>query len=371
MVDLWGPDAFGAAQAAASRPAYTPDNGAGDPDTWYQDCSSPTADDGTEWRAAAINILLAQLRGAVRKSGQAATNLDDLLLTAAIRSQGSNYRTAGGTANAITVTLDPAPASLAALEGTPLRVKIATTNTSGTVTLNVNALGATAVKKPGGSNPAIGDLAAGMIATVVYTGTEFMLTSVLAASGFIPGSRGSQSWSTAGTYTFTVPAGVYAIYCRVLGGGGGGGSNVGSGATGGGAGGYDEGWFAVTPGEEITVTVGAGGLGGGGVGTGASGGTTSIGTLISATGGTGGSSDGVTGGAGGVGVGGQLELQAAGGASPDIYGSTAFGGLGGISWAGGAGQGVSSTAPGAGGSGGTAISALGIPGSDGFASIAW
>ena len=60
--------------------------------------------------------------------------------------------------------------------------------------------------------------------------------------------------------TFTVPEGIYKVDVLVVGGGGGGGGII---AAGGGAGGivYQEG-YAVTPGQEIAVTVGAGGLGG-------------------------------------------------------------------------------------------------------------
>ncbi len=51
------------------------------------------------------------------KSGQAAPHSADGRVLRAIRSQRLNYVVAGGTANALTVTLDPPPPSLAAMEG--------------------------------------------------------------------------------------------------------------------------------------------------------------------------------------------------------------------------------------------------------------
>lgn len=109
---------------------------------------------------------------------------------------------------------------------------------------------------------------------------------------------GSASYTTAGSYSFTVPAGVYNLTSALLSGaGGGGGGSVFSGdshgAANGGSGGYYSGQtIAVTPGETLTINVGAGGAGATSNNTGATGGTTSLlrgaTVLYSATGGTGG-----------------------------------------------------------------------------------
>lgn len=116
---------------------------------------------------------------------------------------------------------------------------------------------------------------------------------------------GTQTYSTAGTYSFVVPNGIYSLTMPLLvaGGGGGGGSvfaGDGHGAANGGAGGfYSSQTIVVTPGETLTVVVGAGGVGvATGAGTqGGRGGTTSISRsatmLFEATGGYGG--NGVTG----------------------------------------------------------------------------
>jgi len=72
---------------------------------------------------------------------------------------------------------------------------------------------------------------------------------------------GSQNFTTAGSTTFTVPAGVYSITATIVGGGGGGGGTHSTGdiwvGGGGGAGGYISSTsYSVTPNETITVVVG-------------------------------------------------------------------------------------------------------------------
>ena len=81
------------------------------------------------------------------------------------------YGTATGT-NAKTITLDPAPTSY--YDGLCFAFKNITENT-GAVTINVNGLGAKAVKKPNGNDVAAGNLKAGSVYTVRYNGTNFIL----------------------------------------------------------------------------------------------------------------------------------------------------------------------------------------------------
>lgn len=95
---------------------------------------------------------------------------------------------------------------------------------------------------------------------------------------------------TGGSGTWTVPAGVSSLEVLVIGGGGGGGTLGG----GGGGGFYYTNAFAVTPGNNIPVTVGLGGLG---ASTGGAAGGNSIFDALIANGGMGGTSS--TGGASG------------------------------------------------------------------------
>jgi hypothetical protein len=110
----------------------------------------------------------------------------------------------------------------------------------------------------------------------------------------------SSVWvSTAGTATFTVPAGVTVVDVEVWSGGGGSGGTTGAGGAsqGGGGGGYARGLVSVTPGQVITVTVGVGGTAGTSAPTnGGNGGASSFGTSItcSGAGGGGAATTGVT-----------------------------------------------------------------------------
>lgn len=88
---------------------------------------------------------------------------------------GSNsYAVASGT-NTVTATLSPAPASY--ITGMQVVVVPANDNT-GAATLNLNSLGAKAIKKFDGATAlAAGDLQAGQPAVLVYDGTNFCLTN--------------------------------------------------------------------------------------------------------------------------------------------------------------------------------------------------
>lgn len=144
--------------------------------------------------------------------------------------------------------------------------------------------------------------------TCVTTGSTS--TAVWASS---LNSKSIQAFTSGGT--FVVPPGVTRIRGRVLGGGGGASgrsSGTAFGGAGGGGGGYSEGYFNVTPGASIAVTVGAGGAGGAAGASGTAGGTSSLGALCSATGGgfgiINGGGAGASGGIGGSGSGGSINV---------------------------------------------------------------
>lgn len=82
MTDFLGPasDTF----ATTTRPADSRTFGA--TSTWFKDCSSSAADDGTELSAEFLNGLVAQLRTVITNSGIAISPTDDTMLYTAIQS---------------------------------------------------------------------------------------------------------------------------------------------------------------------------------------------------------------------------------------------------------------------------------------------
>ncbi len=170
-------------------------------------------------------------------------------------------------------------------------------------------------------------------ASAYYEGKAYVLGGVDCST------TGGTSYTSANTYTYTVPTGVTNLIVKAwgAGGGGGGGSSNGDGGNGGG-GGYTQSTLSVTPGENLTVTVGEGGGGGGGNSSGdggGGGGYTSIyrgGTplLIASGGGGGGGGDNSSGTPGGQGgAGGGTNGQNGGDSSNGLGGTGATGGTSG------------------------------------------
>ena len=167
-----------------------------------------------------------------------------------------NYGADSGTVNAMVVTLNPAPASLASMIGVPIQVKVNVTNT-GAVTLNLNSFGAINVVDLLNTTLTAGLLVAGQTVQMIYNGSVFQwqgqVPVAVSASGRL---LNIQYFTTAGTATYTPTTGTNSVIVEVVGGGGGGAGGGSSGASGG------------------------------------NGGTSSFGALVSATGGGGGSSIG-------------------------------------------------------------------------------
>ena len=150
--------------------------------------------------------------------------------------------------------------------------------------------------------------------------------------------------SSRGSYSFTVPAGTTSVRVRVWGAGGGGCAT--QSVSGGSGGGFSIGEFTVVAGTVYAVTVGAGGA------SNTSGGTSSFGSLISATGGTG--QNNTTFRDGGVGAGGYANHY--GGGSGGSYcgggGSASLFGHGGAGISNGTSANSSAFGPPGGGAGG-------------------
>lgn len=96
-----------------------------------------------------------------------------------LQQQQGNAGTDSGTANALVVTLSPAPASLAAMADAPIRILKSGAANTGAATLALNGFTATPIVWGDGSALGAGDLPAGSLFTVLYDGTtNFVMQSV-------------------------------------------------------------------------------------------------------------------------------------------------------------------------------------------------
>lgn len=328
---------------------------------------------GTVVTATHLNAVQEELLAVIEKAGLAPSAANLLQLVMAVRGQQMNYRVAGGTANALTVTLDPPITAYSA--GLVLRLLTGATSNSGPMTVNVDAVGAVALVNRDGTPIAAGQIAAdSLIEMVCAPGPTWRVMNI------VPSYEAARiafptvvTYATPGTFNWTVPASVTKVRVRVWGGGGSGGNgySAGGGGAGGGGAGYTEKVVTVVPGAVIPVTVGAGGAApaSGIVAGGLTGGASSFGPHCSATGGGGGNAAiGLIPGSPsfslpGTGAGGDLNIQGtsggsgANGANTDGY-YTGYGGLGGTAPFGGSGGCMTTGSsqnggfPGGGGSGG-------------------
>ncbi len=227
------------------------------------------------------------------------------------------------------------------------------------------------------------------VVTVAYGATSLTAANIttLPTAPFIPfklpaltpGVSRMTAFGESGSWT--VPSGISQVRARVWGAGGGGGGGGGGAGAGGSGGGYTEGYFPVTPGTTIAITIGVGGS------SGLAGGTTSFGAFASASGGAPGGSgtsdgSGIASTSGGAGSGGSFNMPGQFGQNGLVFPSGGLvGGTGGAAYTGAAAFGpagsTSTNLPGldgafagAGGSGGIADAAGGT-GANGLVILEW
>ncbi|NLS00171.1 hypothetical protein HGP17_25380 [Rhizobium sp. P38BS-XIX] len=148
----------------------------------FRDEDLPTGTPGTEVTADWLNSAQEEILGIIETSGIVPSAADRGQLGKAIQSGRLNYVVGGGTANALTGTLTPAPSAYTA--GMRVNLKVATANT-GAATLNLNGLGIKNIVASDGSALAAGDLIG--IVSLVYDGASFVLDTLAIASETVRG----------------------------------------------------------------------------------------------------------------------------------------------------------------------------------------
>lgn len=98
----------------------------------------------------------------------------DAVSAGMVQSGGLLYATASGTSSAIIVSINPAPQAYT--PGMIVNFK-ATLSVTGTTTINVNGLGAKAIKKNVVNDLAANDFLANQMVSIIYDGTNFQLLS--------------------------------------------------------------------------------------------------------------------------------------------------------------------------------------------------
>ena len=220
--------------------------------TWTTFNASTTSI-GVSRFATAAEIDAATLAGATISAKEGALH---------IRRQPLNFFTAGGTANALTITPSPAFASKADFLNVVLRI-VAPSDNTGACTLNINGLGADPLRFKDAALIS-GDIPAGSIIQTCWDGTQHQILSISSA-GLNRRPTGSTIIIYSSSTTYTVPEGVRKVKVYLWGGGAGGGPFMaGQNTAGGGgsAGGFNSTIIDVVTGDVLTITVGAGGAGG-------------------------------------------------------------------------------------------------------------
>lgn len=370
-----------------TRPPADPQASAGT-DTWFKNCSRAGAKDGTYATADFFNVLIAQIRQAIRLSGVLLDNGSDNMLYDAIvsicdseitshvnlnhvvfdnvddtsiangavhltrdtssqegglRLRGISGGTGGGRVDFYSYDLTQRRASIrsnSAATQLIIESQVSPFDMLPTERAHFDlANGDLNLKKLALANIASGDVAQAII-------------NLAASIGGGGGGGGGTTYAqyanyvyrSAGSTSISIPAWAKLARVRVRAGGGAGGNGQNGAAAGGGGGGeLREFWCIVgssqpiVPSTTVSINVGAGGaVSGSGGGNGGNGGSSSFGAVVAAVGGTGGQGSNTTsqfmpGGAGGTGGSGGVGFQGSTGGTGAPY----MGGIGGASPMGG------------------------------------
>jgi hypothetical protein len=185
MTDFLGP--ANAANAVTSRPTDT--RSFGSLDSWFKDCSSPSAADGTEIQAGWLNAITGALRSLWRANGMrldgttpvvTEDGTDDGGLAKSMQQMVQRGQVIYGVDSSTTlgqVTVSLSPALIEYKAGQAFTVKFAN-DCGGATNININALGNKSLTRVDGSALQVKDFSAGMLGSVRYDGTRFQLLNL-------------------------------------------------------------------------------------------------------------------------------------------------------------------------------------------------
>lgn len=252
-------------------------------DTWAANCSSASAEDGTEISAEWLDEVAGNLRALARGNGTLADGTtkiavedhsDGMLLAAVqqmIQRRRTNYCVDSGAANAMVASVAPAPAEM--IDGFEVNVKAAHAPT-GATTFALNGETPRAVLRKGGAALAGGEWADGDIIALRRNGNTWRLTGLVPADISIPTVStigrllNVQAFGASTTYYPTAGTTKALVFITGGGGAGGGANGAYSVGYGGGAGATAFGLFNIGAPGPITIGAGGAGYAGGGGGNG-------------------------------------------------------------------------------------------------------
>ncbi len=125
--------------------------------------------------AGAVENPQREIVSVITLAGLTPSGSDLTQVAQAIQSDQFNFAVAGGTANALTAALTPAPVAL--MTGMVINLLISTSNLGG-ATLNLNGKGAVPIQTMRGGALAKSDLPAGSIVRLVYSGSAWILAGI-------------------------------------------------------------------------------------------------------------------------------------------------------------------------------------------------
>lgn len=156
---------------------------------------------GTEVTDTFLNSIQEELASFIEATGEQLNAADSGQAARAVQSGRLMYAVAAGTADALTVTLKPAPKSYG--DGMLVHVRFAATNTATAPTLNVNGLGAKIVVNADGSPLLPGTLVKG--ARGLFAFDQALNKFALLACGAGSGASSSTAWQPVASMTLTAP----------------------------------------------------------------------------------------------------------------------------------------------------------------------